>query len=270
MDIHKPKAWHSVREFLKEYLIIVVGVLTALAAEAVVEQLHWRHQIEVAHGALAYDLKRVLGWSGVLDAEAPCIAARLATLDAVLDKAQESGRLTPLGPISKPRENSWNLRAWSGLTYGQTLAHIPNAEQTHLAGLARLVDWMFASDLQEYDNWSRLQRMSGTGRRTNDAEIAALRETVASERGLAAKRRGGAGLAEAFVVDTGLLSRAEIERAWRQGVDSGGRAAICKPVPPAPAQDLMDDRYLRAPLTPPSASGYGYPDDVGVRGESLK
>ena len=33
MDIHKPKAWHGVREFLKEYMIIVVGVLTALGAE---------------------------------------------------------------------------------------------------------------------------------------------------------------------------------------------------------------------------------------------
>jgi len=37
MDIHKPKPWHGVREFLKEYLIIVVGVLTALAAESAVE-----------------------------------------------------------------------------------------------------------------------------------------------------------------------------------------------------------------------------------------
>ncbi len=32
MDIHKSKSWYGVREFLKEYLIIVVGVLTALAA----------------------------------------------------------------------------------------------------------------------------------------------------------------------------------------------------------------------------------------------
>ena len=33
MEIHKPKPWHGFREFLKEYLIIVVGVLTALAGE---------------------------------------------------------------------------------------------------------------------------------------------------------------------------------------------------------------------------------------------
>jgi hypothetical protein len=33
LEIHKPKPWHGLREFLKDYLIIVVGVLTALAAE---------------------------------------------------------------------------------------------------------------------------------------------------------------------------------------------------------------------------------------------
>jgi len=37
MDIHKPKPWHGIREFLKEYVIIVVGVLTALGAEQAVE-----------------------------------------------------------------------------------------------------------------------------------------------------------------------------------------------------------------------------------------
>jgi hypothetical protein len=37
MDIHKPKPWHGVREFLKEYLIVVGGLLTALAAEQGVE-----------------------------------------------------------------------------------------------------------------------------------------------------------------------------------------------------------------------------------------
>ena len=42
MDIHKPKPWHGVREFLKEYVIIVVGVLTALAAEQGVEWLRWQ------------------------------------------------------------------------------------------------------------------------------------------------------------------------------------------------------------------------------------
>ena len=57
MDIHKPKPWHGVREFLKEYVIIVVGVLTALAAEQGVEWLHWRHQAEVTEARLEAEMR---------------------------------------------------------------------------------------------------------------------------------------------------------------------------------------------------------------------
>ena len=52
MDIHKPKPWHGLREFLKEYVIIVVGVLTALGAEQAVDWLHWRHEVAEARQAL--------------------------------------------------------------------------------------------------------------------------------------------------------------------------------------------------------------------------
>jgi hypothetical protein len=59
MDIHKPKPWHGAREFLKEYVIIVVGVLTALAGEQVVELLHVGQEVrearEVLHTEIAAD-----------------------------------------------------------------------------------------------------------------------------------------------------------------------------------------------------------------------
>ena len=56
MDIHKPKPWHGVREFLKEYVIIVVGVLTALAGEQIVETLHRNEQVEQARAALKVEV----------------------------------------------------------------------------------------------------------------------------------------------------------------------------------------------------------------------
>jgi hypothetical protein len=56
MDIHKPKPWHGVREFLKEYLIIVVGVLTALGAEQVVEWAHNRAEVTEAREALRQEI----------------------------------------------------------------------------------------------------------------------------------------------------------------------------------------------------------------------
>jgi hypothetical protein len=60
MDIHKPKPWHNVREFLKEYLIIVVGVLTALGAEQAVEWVHLRHETSEAREALRTEIEHNL------------------------------------------------------------------------------------------------------------------------------------------------------------------------------------------------------------------
>ena len=77
MDIHKPKPWHNVREFLKEYVIIVVGVLTALGAEQAVEWLHWRHEVAQAHTNLHDELQnnaRSLRLSAIEDG---CVLNRL-------------------------------------------------------------------------------------------------------------------------------------------------------------------------------------------------
>ncbi len=84
MDIHKPKPWHGLREFLKEYVIIVVGVLTALAAEQGVEWLHWQREVAVADAAMLKELHR----NGVTTYEAiaawPCEQKRLDELSADL------------------------------------------------------------------------------------------------------------------------------------------------------------------------------------------
>jgi hypothetical protein len=57
MDIHKPKPWHGWREFLKEYAIIVVGVLTALAAEQIVVAVDRHEQVEQARAALKVEVR---------------------------------------------------------------------------------------------------------------------------------------------------------------------------------------------------------------------
>ena len=63
MDIHRPKPWHGLREFLREYAVIVVGVLTALALEQAVEALR-EHKLaeearEAIHAEMQVDLNRV-------------------------------------------------------------------------------------------------------------------------------------------------------------------------------------------------------------------
>ncbi|HVZ27710.1 MAG TPA: hypothetical protein VG798_03560 [Rhizomicrobium sp.] len=45
MDLHKPRAWHGWRDFLKEFGTIVLGVSVALGAEQAMEWLHRQHRI---------------------------------------------------------------------------------------------------------------------------------------------------------------------------------------------------------------------------------
>src|SRR4051812_29022396 len=99
MDIHKPKPWHGVREFLKEYVIIVVGVLTALAAESGVEWLHWqelsaRTESELAAG-LQIDLINAMNRTAIY----PCQRDRLAVLAARLGEPAGDWKGMPIAPI---------------------------------------------------------------------------------------------------------------------------------------------------------------------------
>ena len=86
MDLHKPKPWHNVREFLKEYVIIVVGVLTALGAEQGVEWLHWRHLAAQAEADLAAGMRPNLVNAYGLVVMEPCGKAQVAELAAALQK----------------------------------------------------------------------------------------------------------------------------------------------------------------------------------------
>ena len=82
MEIHKPKPVHSWPEFLKEYAIIVLGVLTALAGEEIVVGLHHHYQVAdlrtALHRELAWDL---VAMKDAVD-EQPCVEDRMKEIEA--------------------------------------------------------------------------------------------------------------------------------------------------------------------------------------------
>jgi hypothetical protein len=91
MDIHKPKPWRSLREFLKEYAIIVVGVLTALGGEQLVETLHWKHRVAETRAQLEQELGGDADSSLAWLTNAPCLDAQLAALKAAIADARRTG-----------------------------------------------------------------------------------------------------------------------------------------------------------------------------------
>jgi hypothetical protein len=141
MDIHKPKPWHGVREFLKEYAFIVVGVLTALGAEQGVEWLHWQEKIGAGETQITRELTASSVFADEKIAVAPCLDRRLADLE---DRLLAPGTAwTPLPPMVHPGlgptvyempSRNWPGEVWRSLLADGTVGHLDSLRQVSLEG----------------------------------------------------------------------------------------------------------------------------------------
>jgi hypothetical protein len=153
VDIHKPKPVHSLREFLSELGVIVLGVLIALAAEQAVETLHWRHEVADAREAMAHEITANLRILEVLRRQDQCRVRILAGLDdtarggAALDLPTLRGR----PPISIVRASAWDVAKT-----GQIASHFPLQERLRYARLYDLTEQVVGVINRDREAWSQL------------------------------------------------------------------------------------------------------------------
>jgi hypothetical protein len=123
MEIHKPKPWHGWREFLKEYAIIVLGVLTALGAEQVVENMRWREKVDQTNGQLRAELhddaRSAYRWLAVRQ----CLQGQLDTAEAVVVGARDTGEIRPI-PAYTPPLVMFTSDAWLNARSLQVADHV--------------------------------------------------------------------------------------------------------------------------------------------------
>ena len=122
MDIHKPKPWHGAREFLKEYAIIVVGVLTALAGEQAVEGVHRHIEGSALRTELHEESRQILSdaqrCKGLADYELRWLGNRIAPVQASVWRGQ---RLPPREANDEPYCASPDVPIWrSAKSAGKT------------------------------------------------------------------------------------------------------------------------------------------------------
>jgi len=128
MDIHKPKPWHGVREFLKEYAIIVVGVLTALGAEQLVETAHWARRVGETrtqlNAELAANAHNGLDWLST----APCFDAELAAMREGVAEARRTGVFHAPAQRYAPTLDKFSTDAWLNARSLQVSDHMTPRE----------------------------------------------------------------------------------------------------------------------------------------------
>ena len=228
MEIHKPRPWRELRELASELVVIVIGVMMALGAEQGVEALHWRHQVAAGEEELKDPFTREVRNAAIRAAQRPCVTQRLAELKSILQRAEDSGRLPPLGALAHPPESAWTVGTWDALVAAGTLAHMP--QQKMLAYTRVHQETAYLSDLsdQEIADWIILDSMAGPGRRLSEVEAEQLRLTLA--RAVAANRQM-AGASDRVVVAvrrTGLVEPSAFAAAEKRALREAPGAPACR------------------------------------------
>lgn len=98
MDIHKPKASHSWREFLIEIGTIICGILIALGLEQVAEWAHWQEKAHAARTSIHKELTRAYVLAEERIAQRDCANAYLDQLAADVESSPA---------VWRPRNTAW-------------------------------------------------------------------------------------------------------------------------------------------------------------------
>jgi hypothetical protein len=229
MDIHKSKPWRGWREFLKEIGTIVIGVMIALGGEQAVEALHWKHQADAGEAALKEAFVREVDNAALREAQAGCVAQRLALLSSIVAQGAETGRLPRVGGLGHPPYTPWAIGAWEAMVASQTVSHLPRQKAITYTTIAQRTAYLSALSDREEDQWATLDSMVGPGRRLSDVEAEQLRTTLS--RAAVSNfymRRTSANLSDAIRA-TGLLAPSVFADAARRAAEASPGAAICRP-----------------------------------------
>lgn len=215
MHIHLPKPVHGWREFAGEVGIVVVGVLIALSAEQLVENLHWRSAVAEADQRMREDMGENLANAYERFSIDACLRPRLRQL------RDELLRVEPTWPGSKAvfandvykssfpsvyrtPNRPWTRAAWLTALNGEVLGHFKPARAQQFAELFDQVASLERTQAEEVDTAASLGdlafpgRISGLERRENLKAVAELdgldaRLLFESQVLLSAARKAGMG-----------------------------------------------------------------------------
>ena len=131
MDIHKPKSWPAWRIMLADFVIVVLGVGVALAAQQAAEWWNWRGQVTQARAAIRAEMavNNLIFYAFRVEI-APCVARKTDEAEAMIAALQVRRALPPLAGFRSGLRALLNDSEWQTARASQVLTHFPRGEMT--------------------------------------------------------------------------------------------------------------------------------------------
>ena len=176
MHFHLPKPMHGWRAFAGEVGIIVVGVLIALAAEQVVETMHWTDVAAAARDSIGEEMQNEYYAAAEMAIAQPCIDRQLQSLEAAV---LAPGPFRPVPSYSEGASNftfrapsrSWSHDVWQSVSNDGTAAHLDRTTRLGLANFYGLTDYLRGENLMADSLRYRLGALSRPIQPNGDSRV---------------------------------------------------------------------------------------------------
>ena len=225
MHVHLPKPLHGWRAFLGEVGIIVVGVLIALAAEQVVEQVHWREQTRATRESLYSEAADNLAAALWRQQQQPCVDQRLDEIASIFATHAAGQPIHLRGPIGHPVYMSGPQTGWQIAVSSQALTHMKLADKLRLASAFDNYANLTSVLKLEQDAWLKLGMLDRPQLLT-DGDWPILHQAYAE----AASLNGRLQIITGYVLTTQNLGQSSKVKVTYNARAFGQRDAFCRPV----------------------------------------
>ena len=159
MHYHLPKPIHGWRAFAGEVGVIVLGVLIALAAEQLVEDVHQRQEGAQADDAVRTELEFNLGRLQSRMAIHSCVHHRIDEIQALLDQAATDPDIHTPNWVGRPQYWTFASSRWEAESQAGRAALVNPANISRYAIMyARMHDMLDEMTFEQTD-WARLRTL---------------------------------------------------------------------------------------------------------------
>lgn len=163
MDVRKPKFVNNWREFLKEYAIIVVGVLTALFAEQAVQSVEWQHKVHAAVADMTQEMTSGNGPEAYARlAMHDCLANRLAAIRQAVESGDRARTRQIIDTIWLPNK-TYDSFARESATASDVASHMPPDRMFEFRIVYALMPEMDRLNDKELSDLAHLRALPATG-----------------------------------------------------------------------------------------------------------
>jgi hypothetical protein len=171
MEIHKPHAAKTWREFFIELGTIIVGILIALSLDQLVEAIHWHHKVDDALQSLRLELREdTVPQAYTRLALQACLDRQLDDIETAIRSNREPRQISELIEHYRPPYRTWDDDAWKAALASDAGSHFGADQMIDWSKPYRIVPRLNTLNAQEHTDWIALQSAGPKGAQLSSAE----------------------------------------------------------------------------------------------------